>query len=640
MPRAGMLRLLLAALLISMLALAPAAAREEIRSFAAAIAVNVDSSVDVTETIEVNAEGSAIRRGIFRDIFTTLVNPDGSRLRSSLSVVSVLHNGDPATYRVETLDNGNIARIRIGDADILLPGGVHRYQIRYTMTRMARQFESYDELYWNVTGNFWDFPILEAVASVTLPDGAEISNLVAYTGPIGSTAEDATVTRTSDTTAIFRANNALDPGEGMTVAVAFARGVLVEPDSYQRAIYWLSDRRDLVLPLIAVFIVLLYYWFAWDAVGRDPRKSVIIPLFHAPRGISPALVHYIWKMGWEKGGWTAFTAAIFNLGVKGLVVIDQVGKELSVKATGEKAPQGRDRLGHGEQVLFDYITSTGTLTVDKTSGARINTKRGEMLRAIESENREVWFRNNTGYTFAGLGLSLVMMFALVLFGVLDVVFLIVAGFLGVVVALGASAFNRLWQGGLFTRFFLVVWGAIFFGNIFGGVVNWFDLLSFSTPALAAFSIVAANVVFAILLRAPTVQGRKVMDQIEGFRMYLETAEKERLNLVGEPQMTVPRFEAILPYAIALGVEKPWSEHFEGELARNAVPDASSTYAPRWYSGRSFSSSGGGFSNSVAAATAGMSAAMLSAQPSSSSSSGFSGGGSSGGGGGGGGGGGW
>jgi uncharacterized membrane protein len=112
----------------------------------------------------------------------------------------------------------------------------------------------------------------------------------------------------------------------------------------------------------------------------------------------------------------------------------------------------------------------------------------------------------------------------------------------------------------------------------------------------------------------------------------------------EPPMTVRRFEEILPYAIALKVEKPWSEHFEAELKRNAVADAEgSTYSPGWYHGSSWSSARGGFSNTVAAAASGLSAAMIAAQPVSSSSSGFSGGGgggSSGGGGGGGGGGGW
>jgi uncharacterized membrane protein len=134
-----------------------------------------------------------------------------------------------------------------------------------------------------------------------------------------------------------------------------------------------------------------------------------------------------------------------------------------------------------------------------------------------------------------------------------------------------------------------------------------------------------------------------MDQIEGFKMYLQTAEANRLNYVdkGEPPMTIKRFEAILPFAIALGVEKLWSQRFEADLARNAVADATGgSYSPLWYTGGDWSSGSRGFSNAVSSMASGMSAAMVAAQPSSSSGSGFSGGGGSGGGGGGGGGGGW
>jgi hypothetical protein len=109
-------------------------------------------------------------------------------------------------------------------------------------------------------------------------------------------------------------------------------------------------------------------------------------------------------------------------------------------------------------------------------------------------------------------------------------------------------------------------------------------------------------------------------------------------------MTVERFEGILPFAIALGVERPWSQRFEGELARNAVAGVEGgTYSPGWYhSGGRGGFDAGRISSTVASAAAGMSAAMIAAQPVQSSSSGSSGGGGgfSGGGGGGGGGGGW
>jgi uncharacterized membrane protein YgcG len=635
--RALLPRLVAAFLLLTFLLAAPAVAREEITSFATDITLMADGTVDVTETIEVTAEGNEIRRGIYRDIPTTLINDDGSRLRSDLDVISVTRNGNPEPYAIEGFQGGT--RVRIGDADVFLNYGSHRYVIRYTMTRMGRFFPDHDELFWNATGNYWNFFIRSARATVTLPDGARITELVGYTGKPGSQEQAVTVTRQTDTRAIFVLKRPLSPGEGMSVAVAFEKGVLAEPDTFRQVLYWISDHRDLILPLFAVGLVLLYNYFAWDAVGRDPPKGTIIPLFHAPKGFSPALVHYIHEMGWKKSGWTAFTASIFDLGVKGLVIIDNVGKSLGIKVTGK---QPDEKLPPGEKLLFDYLTSEGSVTVDTKTGPKIHQKRGEFTAALEAENRQVYFKNNVAYVVGGAAVALICLGSLVLLGVLDFVWLIGAVVAGVAIGLFTSVFSSIWSGGGFSKFIVLVWLAIGGFNLFSGITNFADFLRFDTAVVAAASIVLITIVFAILLRAPTVQGRKVMDQIEGFRMYLDTAEKNRLNFTDEPQMTAKRFEAILPYAIALGVEKPWSERFEGELARHAVPDADENYSPGWYSGRHWSTSSGGFSNTVSSVATGMSAAMIAAQPASSSGSGFSGGGGggSGGGGGGGGGGGW
>lgn len=103
---------------------------------------------------------------------------------------------------------------------------------------------------------------------------------------------------------------------------------------------------------------------------------------------------------------------------------------------------------------------------------------------------------------------------------------------------------------------------------------------------------------------------------------------------GAPQMSPQHFEKLLPYAVALGVEKPWSQAFETWLADAQAGE----YSPGWYSGNynNFSGRIGGFSTSMASTIA----STIPAPVSSSSSSFSSGGGSSGSGGGGGGGGGW
>ena len=109
-----------------------------------------------------------------------------------------------------------------------------------------------------------------------------------------------------------------------------------------------------------------------------------------------------------------------------------------------------------------------------------------------------------------------------------------------------------------------------------------------------------------------------------------------------PDMSTVHFEELLPYAVALGVEKPWSNAFEGWLSTAAGAAAAASYHPNWYSGRTFDAHR--VSHSLSNTTSAMAQSFRSSLPvPKSSSSGFSGGSSggfSGGGGGGGGGGGW
>jgi uncharacterized membrane protein len=150
------------------------------------------------------------------------------------------------------------------------------------------------------------------------------------------------------------------------------------------------------------------------------------------------------------------------------------------------------------------------------------------------------------------------------------------------------------------------------------------------------AMVAVIVVFAILMKQPTGLGRKVLDETEGFREYLEIAEKDEMNLRNPPEKTPALFERYLPFALALGVEQEWGERFSRLFAGLRAPDGS-PYHPAWYHG-----SWSGFDTAAATSTltSDLGGAISSSMSAPGSSSGGGGGGFSGGGGGGGGGGGW
>lgn len=629
----------------------PALGAETIISHSSIIEVQTDRSIIVTETIRVKSEAREIKRGIWRYIPTESRGDNGYAIDHGLEVLEVLRDGKLDDWHSESEASGE--RIYIGNADVFLKPGIYTYKLKYRTWRLVRDLPEADEIYWNATGNFWNFPIQAAVAQVRLPEGVKIQQARVFTGGFGSTANNGMITYDGALNIIFRSNQAFAPGEGMSVVVGFEKGLMEPPSDWDRFWTYISDRRALFLPALSFLIVFAYFYSAWNAVGRDPQKGTIIPLFYPPKNFSPALTHYVHNFGWKKSGWTAFTAALISLATKGLVKLGQSGKDTNVTVT-DKEP---DDLPSGELKLYTWFHAKGSVTINKDIGKSLHELHADFIETIEDENRRTYFNRNTGFIILGLALSLLSLVGMLYFEVLHFVWLVVAIVAGIFVAMVSGMLSHAGKGVRISRgigFFIFF---VLLSNVSSGFLASLDLFDFGAlytgdfwastkgfvqgqpGAIAAISIVVINVGFGLTMRAATVQGRKIMDQIEGFKLYMETAEKERLNIHGAPDLTVERFEKILPYAVALGVEKPWSEHFEKELARNAVNPDDQSYNPAWHTGRGWRTSR--IASNIASTASGMSAAMIAAQPASSSSSGFSsGGGFSGGGGGGGGGGGW
>jgi len=160
----------------------PALSAERITRFHSDVDIAADGSMVVEETIAVVAEGDKIRRGIYRDFPTRYRDRYGNRRVVDFDVLGVLRDGADEPWHTRGRANG--VRVYIGDADRLLPPGRYTYRIRYRTDWQLGFFERADELYWNVTGNGWEFPIERASAQVTLPQpvDAQTLRMEAYTG--------------------------------------------------------------------------------------------------------------------------------------------------------------------------------------------------------------------------------------------------------------------------------------------------------------------------------------------------------------------------------------------------------------------------------------------------------------------------
>jgi len=619
---------------------------EIISSFNSDIRLEKTGAMTVAETITVNAEGNRIRRGIFRDFPLTFTDENG-RLRSvDFDVVSVTRDGQDEPWKTESITGG--IRIYAGSEDVMLSPGRHQYVFTYKTNRQIRYFSDHDELYWNVTGNGWIFPIMAATATVNLLEGVTATDTNVFTGPLGAKDRNARVSG-SNTRPVFSTTQPLNAQEGLTIAVKFPKGAIDPPSSSDQNMWWLKDNRDYFIGFGGLILVFLYYTRSWLKVGRDPARGVVVPRWDAPDNISPALVNYIDNKGFSGQGWTALSATALNLAVRGFVVLEDLKQSIVIRRTDK--PNVGQKFEAGEASLLNAVGSRGSLTIDKANGERVKSVGQNFRSAIEREHRGKYYNANTGYVIGGVVLSVAVLIILFVFGSLQpdtialmIVPIAVVAFLSLFVAGFAKSFRRGHSLGAKIMSVVAIGIAGFIGF---SIVSSLALALFSslmefheTPMLFAVGgIVFLNMLYVFIMGAPTMLGAKMMDGIDGLRQYLTLAEKDRMNMAGAPEMSPQHFEKLLPYAVALGVEKPWSQTFETWLAAAAA--GAVAYSPAWYSGNfnsgSFSDRIGGFSSSMASTIA----STIPSPPPSSSSSGFSGGGgSSGGGGGGGGGGGW
>lgn len=647
---------LLAVLLAGSVGGGVATAQEVIHRFDSVVRVSEHGTLNVTETIRVRAEGREIKRGIYRDFPLTFRDNEGRVREVSFRLIGVLRDGRPEPHF--TRRQGGSIRIYAGQEDVFLRRGDYTYTFTYETGRQIRWFDGGAELYWNVTGNAWSFPIALASVRVELPGGARPVRWTAYTGPLGARGTDWRGAVNSGGALVAETTRRLGPSEGFTIVAALPTGAVIPPSETTQLWYMFLDNRRWILGGIGFLLVLGYYAFAWFAVGRDPKRGIVIPLFHPPAAVSPALASYIRNWGFSRDPWRAFTAAALSLAVRGLLLFDQRDGDLTLKATGRR--DGEASLPPGERAIFNWVTAHGGKAEISRSNATAVAEVGKQFqKSVEAENKDRFFRKNLGYFFAGALLTVLVVVALFTFGGLrddDIFVVAIMGFIGVWLGVflvplllavfgfrgRRSAFRAalplIVMVGLFVYFVSQVGvPAALVGSAFDAFVSVVEDNPFPFALVMFFT--ALNGLFLYLLRAPTDIGRPVMDQLEGFRLYLTTAETPRLNM-DAPEITAERFEALLPYAVALDAEQPWSDAFAAALAR-AHPGESNPmhhYHPTWTSSGNWSSSN--FGRSISSSVASAAGSFASAVPVSSGSSGFSSGGGSGGGGGGGGGGGW
>lgn len=617
MPRFRLLWVLAACVL---LAVVPGLveAEEALAGFHADVQIHADGSIEVTETIAIMAMGREIRRGFIREFPTRYRDRLGNRVSVGFEMLAATRNGQPEPYWTERVSNG--IEIFLGDDSFLEVPRLHTYTLRYRTTHQLGYFDDFDELYWNVTGTGWIFPILESSATIRLPEAvpADALRMACYTGYQDAEGRSCRFEVLEPGVVRFGATRRFSAYEGLTIAVGFPKGLVAEPSRAERAARVLKDNSGLLVASAGFLLLLVWYILQWNSKGRDPSPGVIFPRYEPPKDHSPAGIRFLRRMGWDN---RCFSADLVDAGVRGFLSIhrDKPTAEMMLEAMPEKQRATVANSKFAKRMLELSLKAAKEMwRLERSASARedmLTESQQSMLKPIFAAGPKVTLQNTNPTTVSAM-----------------------------------QAARRAQQMALDKQYK----PRYFVGN--GGVVGWGVLASLvylgfgfmlsassggiGMPLIVGIAVLSVimHIVMAHLMKQPTAEGRRLLDEIEGLKVYLGLAEKSELGRLqgpgNEPALDADRYEKLLPYALALDVEDAWTKKFTlAAAAAGAV--AAATGATRWYQGNLAQVSNlGDMSKSLGNA---LSTQIASSSSPPGSSSGSGGGGRSGGGGGGGGG---
>ncbi len=513
--------LLFALLLIGLQGLA----QERFTDWVTEITPRPDRSIEVTETITVISEGDLVKRGITRSLPDTRSNP--------IRIESVERDGSKAAFHTE--DDRGITTIYAGQRDEFLEPGSYTYRIRYVIENAIREQDGLEEMQVEIIGPDVSLPVESVRTVVYLPDSLSAVQYACYTGAGGASEKNCTMAAPNGGRLSFTGVGAFGNGEQLSVAVGFETGYFSAMEEAalvpEEPLSWWQEQGAIIFLILGSFAGLIYGYRSWRVHGVDPVPSHIGKVFTPPEDLSPAALNYL-HFPWSTHSTEAFTATILFLATRGYISMEEEEEAgvfstsyiYSLRAMDSAPPQSA--LTPEQRSVYEALFKNGRhIRLEEKYDQKfrkVAELHGEKVRETYSDRRSV--QANTWKMLPLLGIYIATI-------VLTILLLKT------------------------------------------------DTTGYAMPAFLAFIILGAIGIglYTWLIRKPSPELVRLRSEIAALREYLGSSESERKRMLNAPTMNEDHYEAMLPYAIALGINKKWSAYF-GDLL------TSRHYHPIWMAG--------------------------------------------------------
>ena len=547
-------------------------------SFRADVTVNDDSTLDVREDISIRNAARFYKYDFIRDLpistadrwdenYVGPYRPDnGIRVK----ILEATEDNQPATYRQ---GQGYVySQLRFGAADAPLDNAEHRFVLQYIVYKALSLGTDRDLVYWNAIGHERNDPVAEAVLSVHLPAGVpessvEITPRVAGRGVSSPRGPETALERVDDApgTITYRATH-VGPRQSLSLAISWPAGFLHPPKTS-----FLGPDPWLLAPPALLF---LFYLIAWLRIGPEPKPGTVVTCYDPPDGLSAAAVRYAVTTGSDGRSFAAVIAALACHGC--LRVEPQNGKYklsrlMSDRATEAKLAPEESRV---LKMLFeDGSTIELTPAMDQQNTAQNTRYVFAIQQELSGRLGNLYFTRHAGIIALG---ALATFACALLFAARATGRDTSGAFFFTLWALGAGlmigllletaflpACKAAWRAGAGDGWVKLLPGAAAVSVFVWAIV--YMLQKLAEGVSLAFSLMVAglmlvNLIWGPFLKRRTPQGREILDQIAGFRLFLEKAEQGQLDKLNDVDQAPQILAEHLAYAIALEVKEAWGDH--------------------------------------------------------------------------------
>jgi len=559
---------------------ADAANAAGITFFRTDVTVKEDATLEVREEIVVNNASSFYKYGFMRNLPISSEDRWDRRYAGEykrdtgirVTILEVTEDGQSVQYK-QGSDFG-YSQLRIGEKNVPLDPGEHRFVIRYAVDSALNFGAARDTLYWNSLGHERNAPVAEAILAVHLPaeissESVEVEPRVAGRGVSYPRRPETTLERIDDPSGsiIYRSTN-VAPRQSLSLVVTWPAGYIHKP----RLQVLGHDQWMFAAPAL----VFLFYLIAWFWIGPDPKPGAVVTRYDPPENLSAAGVRYI-ASGVTDG--RSFAAVIAELAVRGCLRVEPgEGKYKLSRLMSDRAAEAR--LAPEEQrVLALLFEDWPAIELSPAMDQRNTAQNGRYIFHIHEElNKQLagkYFTRHAGIIMVGVMATFACALALAAVArgrdtseaiFFTIWFLFCGLMLGMMIELTfISAWKTAARAG-------VGWVRLLPGTaaiaVFGSVMIFFltklaaDVsLSF---ALMLVAFLPVNLIWGPRLKRKTLLGRQTADQIEGFRQFLQKVEQDRLNRFNPTDQLLDKSlsdpDRFLSYAIALEVKEAWGDH--------------------------------------------------------------------------------